>query len=331
MESQGGSVVGSGQSLVGCQGVFYHVVGLANPIHQFPVRLLLPCSLAPRAVAATHGDERARPREPMGHCSRRRERLPPLPFPSPGSSSAAAAALHWPASFTPPLLSFPPQYPPPAPILRAREAVAVASSREWRAGSGVPVPCRPPSSYHPPPASRPIPVSRRGTGRSWLFKCPLTAASPSRRRRSYRWTAGRRRVASDSHRRSSIRSRGWPPSLEQERLLAVPMVVAATMARMVVAAARTCPRRSRHPSQGPSHPSRPRDLARIGGARTMALQGIEPEECDPSCQDRFLRVGLTKHHQEIAECFNQRGVSLIFLLRRKKTSAAKYQETKWNS
>ncbi|XBI00399.1 hypothetical protein VPH35_129442 [Triticum aestivum] len=71
--------------------------------------------------------------------------------------------------------------------------------------------------------------------------------------------------------------------------------------------------------------------SRIGGARTMALQGIEPEECDPSCQDRFLRVGLTKHHQEIAECFNQRGVSLIFLLRRKKTSAAKYQETKWNS
>ncbi|XP_044431151.1 uncharacterized protein [Triticum aestivum] len=30
--------------------------------------------------------------------------------------------------------------------------------------------------------------------------------------------------------------------------------------------------------------------SRIGGARTMALQGIEPEECDPSCQDRFLRV-----------------------------------------
>ncbi|XP_044431150.1 uncharacterized protein [Triticum aestivum] len=195
----------------------------------------------------------------MGHCSRRRERLPPLPFRSPGSSSAAVAALHWLVSFTPPLLSFPPQYPPPAPILRAREAVAVASSRERRAGSGVPVPCRPPSSYHPPPASRPIPVSRRGAGRSWLFKCPLTAASPSRRRRSYRWTAGRRRVASDSHRRSSSRSRGWPPSLEQERLLAVPMVVAATMARMVVAAtmarmvvaaARTCPRRSRHPSQG---------------------------------------------------------------------------------
>ncbi|XP_073364199.1 uncharacterized protein [Aegilops tauschii subsp. strangulata] len=39
-------------------------------------------------------------------------------------------------------------------------------------------------------------------------------------------------------------------SLEQERLLAVPMVVAAVMARMVVAAVRTCPRRSRHPSQG---------------------------------------------------------------------------------
>uniref|UniRef100_M8BE47 Uncharacterized protein n=1 Tax=Aegilops tauschii TaxID=37682 RepID=M8BE47_AEGTA len=69
-------------------------------------------------------------------------------------------------------------------------------------------------------------------------------------------------------------------SLEQERLLAVPMVVAAVMARMVVAAVRTCPRRSRHPSQvvQPSH-------------KKLHTRG----------------KGLTKHHQEIAECFNRRG------------------------